>query len=156
MAKRKPSKLTTYLQESGALSTKNAVLIDAETKRFWSDYRRKWQQEKRKTQTVIDVYYTQVEMKVVLNAAKKHQLSIRSMIKKASLAYLNQQFVIVNEQGTNAIKTTLRLIHTELSYALDEERITEAKALALLQKVENLEQVILRHLESPNMKQNDH
>jgi len=139
------SALHTYLKEKGLEYT------EATVKQYWTEYRRKWQNQKRKEQKTYTIFCSKQEQAVFTKAAINHSLSITTLIKQSSLAYLKQQFLQIDSATISEIKQTLTLMYSSVIHTLDEERISQSQAIALLQKIESIEQTILLHIESPKL-----
>jgi len=140
------SALHTYLKEKGLEYT------EATVKQYWTEYRRIWQNQKRKEYKSYSVLCSKQEHAVFAKAALIHTVSVTTLIKQSSLAYLKQQFLQIDSTTISEIKQLLALMYSSVIHTLDEERISPLQANALLQKIESIEHTILLHIESPKLK----
>ena len=137
--------LHVYLKENGLEYSEQTV------RDYWAQYKRDWQNRKRKEQRHFTVFWTRKELTLLENAAQSHSLKITSLIKQTSLAYLQQRFIQPQSEALTEIRQALMLMLSTIINSLDEERLSPLKADELLKKIEGLEQAILAQLESPKL-----
>lgn len=115
---------------------------------YWRKYKAEWRKQKRREVKEFAVVYTAKELIVVNHAAKKHRISITKYIKESALAYANNRFLVVDVEGTHAIRELLSLCYNELQQISEYQEKSELLEL-LLKKVAILEKKVLERINNP-------
>ena len=147
------SSIYEYLEASGVLDTGTDTQIENARKAYWKEYRAAYQRQKRKEMNVFTVSFTNKEMRLLKPIVKKHNSSYTPFIKQATLAYLQQQFVIMDPESINQIRELLTRNFTTLQNF--EEQLPENHTHVSLTKIFSLlEQDINQILHNPNTLEN--
>jgi hypothetical protein len=129
------------------LETGTVDEIEAAKKKYWQEYRKKWNKQKRKEQKEIAVFYTTKEFQVIEAIAKKYRLSCSGFIKKSSLAICQKQSLVHNQEEMNDIKIILAKSYNSIQALSDENNISEQTGEKLMAKIESLEIAIMEKLQ---------
>lgn len=87
-----------YLEETGVLENGTDIEIKAAKRAYRKMYFRGYKREQRiqKPEYTINFSKENGEFETVLKGAKRHKLSVPSFVRQATLAYLNQTFLVPN------------------------------------------------------------
>ncbi|MFH2141273.1 MAG: hypothetical protein ABIJ97_02535 [Bacteroidota bacterium] len=98
MSKKTNSGLWEYLERTGILENGTDDEIKAARKTYRKEYLLKYKQKQRKHKPEFTVNFSNEkgEFYKVKNAAKNHKMTITSFIRKATIAYLNQKYIVPN------------------------------------------------------------
>lgn len=126
-----------YLEEAGVLENGIDAEINAAKRAYRKIYFRGYKREQRmqKPEYTISFAKDNGEFETVLKGARKHKLSVPSCVRQATLAYLNQTFLVPNRE---------QVAHLEqlLSDCLNEiQTIVRFKERFNFQREEKLEKI---------------
>ncbi len=79
------------------------------------DRKRKYLQELRRTYTRVDLMIPPEEAIVIQSAARKHGIKVGKLLRVATLAYLNQEFVVPDPEVVRALELQIRRIGTNIN-----------------------------------------
>lgn len=98
MSMKTNSGLWEYLERIGILENGTDDEIKAAKKTYRKEYLLKFKQKQRKHKPEFTVNFSNEkgEFYTVKNAAIKHKLTITAFVKRATLAYINQKFIVPN------------------------------------------------------------
>jgi hypothetical protein len=98
MSRKTNNGLWEYLEKLGILENGTDEEIKAAKKTYRKEYLLKFKQNQRKHKPEFTVNFSNEkgEYNKVESAAKNHKMTITAFIKKATIAYLNQKFIVPN------------------------------------------------------------
>ena len=132
-------KLHKYLIEKGLLHSKNIELKKAATNAYWKEYFKNWQKEKRTREHSYRIFLTKEEQRLFAQTAKHLNLKIIALIKQSAIAYVSKTTIKNNSVELQEIMQILSAGIAPIIHALDENRITENHANALLIKMDTIQ-----------------
>ena len=103
-----------FMEAKLNLSKASSGLIEEYKKRYWRMYFREYKRKRRENHTQFDVNLDKDEEVQISLAANKHNLSRTGYIKKASLAYSTNTFLVPDRIQIAEIQQTLNMIHQEV------------------------------------------
>lgn len=145
MGKRKnhTNKLAEYLAISG--------LPEAEARKvYWKNYKANWRRKRRKEQKEFTISFDPKELRLIAEDAKRHHRSITRFIKKASLSYCTQQFLVPDLDAVNQISQSLLLIYSQVQEMTEDNNLSENVGNTLMEKITFLEAEVLSKLTNPD------
>ena len=151
--KDKSSGVYKYLELSGVLDTGTSEDIERKRVEYWNIIKRKYKQEKRKTETEFKIYFTDTELQSINRASKFHRMSRTKYIKQATLAYANQKFLVPDQAAVNHITQLLSLNYSILQELT--EKVPFNLANELLRQMAGMEYQVLNALTAPPLKKSN-
>ena len=145
-----------FLELSGVLTTGSSEDIAQKRKEYWRNQKRIWKQERRKNETEFKICFTDTELKGIAKAASLHKMSRSRFIKQTALAYVGSGYVIPNIEELHKIKTALSLNYSALQEMVETDTVPYELGMELMQRIENLEQVVFEHLANSKSSGSDH
>jgi hypothetical protein len=119
--RKKPNSLWTYLEASGVLEKGS----DAEIKAVKREYRKKYYLNykrcirKEKPEYTICLSKKNGEYDRITNAAKQHKRTVTSFIRQATLAYIEQRFLLPNQSQIAELEILLSNCLNEIKLLVD-------------------------------------
>ncbi len=145
-----------FLEASGILEHGTNEDIQKVRKEYWALYRRQWRKDKRKKEQAFTISFTDTELKVISEGARKHKLSRTAFIKQAALAYVTQRYLVPDIESINAIKLLLTRNYSVLEEFFDMQIVPFDTGIALMQRIEDLEKHVIEQLVNPKLLESDH
>jgi hypothetical protein len=143
------SNIYAYLQSKGVLENGSHEEIQNARKKYWSEYKRNWRNEKRKKEKEFTISLNSDELKIFTKAAKGHEVSRTAFIKQAAFAYINTSFIIPDNIEIRKITQLLAMNYNSIQELIDEEKINTLAGKIVLEKMHELERDILPLLHNP-------
>ena len=138
-----------YLETCGVLNMGTDKEIEEARKEYWKKYRAMYQRQKRKEQNAFTVSFTKKEMRLLKPVVQKHHSNYTRFIKQATLAYIQQKFVVIDPASVNQIRELLTKDYTTLQN-IEERFPVDHSRVSLTKQFEVLEHEILQSLYNPN------
>jgi hypothetical protein len=135
--------LWAYLDECGVLEKGDEAAIKQAKKAYRKIYFTRYKQHKRKSHPEFTVSLSKEngDYQKIKTAAKEHKLSLPAFLKKATLAYLNEKYLIPDEEQLENIEILLSECLNEIQKIVKQrERIFWGKE----QKIRDIETIITR------------
>ena len=93
-----------------------AEVIESARKIYRAWYLKRYKKQHRNTHPECVTFFSEFEKTIIENAAEKHRMSKPEFVKKAAIAYINQQYLLPNEEKINAIEQYLAGLASEFSF----------------------------------------
>ncbi len=129
--------LIEYLDQSGVLELGDELAIKAAKKAYRKNYQRAYKRHQRNRRKEYQIQLSKEENKRISEAAKKHHLSPSKFIKKAALAYLQNEYVIPDNEQIAQLEYLLSVAYSSISQIA-------GKTPQLTQDYERLSRIIER------------
>ena len=142
------SGLWAYLESSGVLNGPEEGIAMAR-KKYWSDFRARWRKQRRKEMKEFTVYFSPADLKVIAKAAVRHKMSRTGYIKRATLSYTDQVFLIPDLIEVRRISQLLAMTYNLLQQMMEEEKLSSQIGKTLQKKIDALEHEVLIRLKNP-------
>ena len=159
MSKRN-SKMWEYLESLGILERGTVEEIEAAKKTYRKKYLLEFKQKQRshKPEFTINFSKDKGEFEKVEREAKKHQLTITSFIHLATLAYINQTYLVPNTQQIaqleQVLSDCLNEIQTIVKFKEKYHWERDKKLETIEKRIEKLEQQIVEVFRHPPLLSN--
>ncbi len=137
------SGLHAYLESLGVLSGTHED-IQAARKAYWKKRKRELAQDKREREHSFIVWLTDIQLRSVAEAAHDYGVSRTAFIKRSALSVAEKKRYVVNSVLVAELTTLLRLNYTALERVFDTCTLPEDVGIAVIERIEYLEQEILR------------
>lgn len=144
-----PQNVYQYLESIGILEQGTEEEISAAKKHYWATYKAAWRKAKRSTETEFITSWTDDELQILDNAAKRHHISRTRFIKQATLAYINSIFIVPDSKAVRNIAQLIGLTLNSLQELIDSENISTAEGKQAIEHFYSLEHTILSTLHNP-------
>jgi len=158
---KKKSNIWYYLDALGVLENGTDEEIKAAKKAYRKDYFLRYKQHQRanKPEFTINFSNENGEYKKVKREAEKHRMTVTAFIRSATLAYLNQSFLVPNPDQVATLEQTLAECLNEIQKLVGEkERYSwsrDEKFSAIEKRIEKLESDIESIFRNPPLIKND-
>lgn len=140
MKKEKNNALSDHLHRMGILGNGSPEQIQKEKNAYWKEYRRQYSQKKRKEEKSYTISFTQKEHLSIKKAAK--HLTCTEFIRDSALSKANSKDNRITQEQYNSIIELLSLSYTIIQSQEDEERITPAHSLPILNLLQSVEDLL--------------
>lgn len=146
-----------YLDQVGILENGTDAEIKAAKKAYRKNYFRGYKREQRmqKPEYTISFAKDNGDFETVLKGARKHKLSVPSFIRQATLAYINQTFIVPNREEVahleQLLSDCLNEIQTIVRFKEQFNFQREEKLEKIEKRIEKLEQDIDRLFRYPKL-----
>lgn len=137
-----------YLETCGVLETGTDKELEEARKEYWKKYRATYQRQKRKEQNAFTVLFNKKEMRLLKPVVQKHHSNYTRFIKQATLAYIQQQFVVIDPASVNQIRELLTKNYTTIQN-IEERFPVGYSRVSLTKQFADLEQEIQQALYNP-------
>lgn len=117
-------------------------------------YQRDYQRQRRKERPTVCISLSKIEYRQLEQAAKKHQLSIGSFLRASAFCYLNQTYLVPNQQQITELREYLALMGYGIQQLTEKAQSTNLDTLVdgyqeLHGRVISLEQMVYEKLTHP-------
>ncbi len=146
---KKKSGLYAYLNSAKVLENGSDQDIALARKKYWSEYRAKWRQQRRKEIKELLTEWNPRELHILTAAARKHNKSRSRFIKACCFSYINNRYIVPDSFAINTIKQYLAMNYNALKKLFDENRIPYQTGSQLMQQISELERSVSIQLENP-------
>jgi hypothetical protein len=150
MKGKKKSGLWEYLSKSGALDAGPEAIALAKAA-YYRRYRKEWIASKRRACRKFTVYLEAEEWRTINTGAKASKRSITRFLKEASLAYLQQRYLVPDVALVGSVHGQLAMINAGLGQLFDRSFVNYQDYRQLAGMVRTLEQLVLQELVSPQL-----
>lgn len=141
--------LIEYLDQSGVLEQGDELGIKAAKKAYRKSYQRAYKRHQRSQRKEYQIQLTKEENKHICEAAKKHQLSPSAFIKKATLAYLQQVYVVPDNERVAQLEYLLSIAYSSINQITGKTPQLSHDYERLSQIIEQLEREVTQALRHP-------
>lgn len=122
-----------------------------QTYRKW--YKRQHQRQRRKERKRLEIFPSDRELNLIQRQAKKHHLAASSFALKAIMAYLQQLYIVPDEEEIKSLQLALHKIGTninQIAFQANKNKFADTHSIRLLnQQLSRLEQLIIQKLSQP-------
>ena len=149
--------LWNYLNELGVLEKGSDEEIKAAKKQYRLKYFIEYRRQYRKNKSEYSVYYSKQngEHNRIIQAAKKHNLTPTAFIHLSSLAYIDKQYIVPNQEQVTRLEQLLADCLNEIKVLVSrKERFfwdKEQKLTAIEKRIEKLEAQINSVFRNPSL-----
>jgi hypothetical protein len=117
-------------------------------------YKADWRRNSRKEKKEFAVSFSPAEVKALSEAARRHRRSRTRYIHDACIAYSDKRYLVPDILAVSQIRELLALNYTAIQNLFDENLLPYQTGIALLQRMEELERIVLASLQQPPEKEN--
>ncbi|MEM7368708.1 MAG: hypothetical protein AAF587_08890 [Bacteroidota bacterium] len=145
-----------YLESIGVLENGSPEEIRAAKAEFKKLYQKEYRRQRRASHPETTVTLPKDEWSYLSKEAKRHHLTLPKFLRKSSLAYLKQEYIVPNPQAVARIEQLLSLAQTDTLIIakhlrqLGHETLAEAYD-ALSDRYTRLEQKLSQLLRQPSL-----
>lgn len=145
--------LKSYLLACGVLENGTKKDIKAAKKKYRQIYQKQYQQDYQKRVIRKKIQFTKKEFKHIERLAKQHKQGIAPFLKSCIFGYLEQVFVVPDEEEVRQLELSIRRIGTNINqiarHTNREHRVGEETIKGIQQQIRGLEQRISTALRQP-------
>jgi hypothetical protein len=158
MRKNASGGLWKYLDELGVLEKGSDEEIKAAKRKYKKGYIFRYKQEQRKKKPEYSIAFSKEngELERILNAAKRHHMSIMAFVAKASLAYLDKTYIVPDRMQVAQLQQLLSECLNEIRTLVSRKELffwdKENKLHAIERRIEKLEGEIHEVFYNPPLK----
>ncbi|HRF75747.1 MAG TPA: hypothetical protein PLJ00_03280 [Chitinophagales bacterium] len=143
------SNVNSYLRATGILEHGTHDQIQAARKKYWSEYKRKWRNEKRKKEKEFTISLDAEQQKIIAQVSKSHKLSRTAFMKSAIFGYINTTFIVPDSHEVKKISQLLAMTYNSIQELFEENGIDTLSVKELLERLAELEREVLPKLHNP-------
>lgn len=141
--------LIEYLDQNGVLELGDELAIKAAKKAYRKSYQRAYKRHQRSQRKEYQIQLNKEENKHISETAKKHQLSPSKFIKKAALAYLQNKYVVPDNERIAQLEYLLSLAYSSMHQIAEKTPQLSHDYERLSQIIEKLETEVTQALRYP-------
>ena len=145
-----------WLEENGFLEEHISETQLNQGKRMYRRiYNREYQRQRRKERPVVRISLSQSEYQTLQEAAHAHHRPLSSFLKESTIAYLNQTYLVPDEERLIEFREYLALMRYDIqriSEQLGNEPSSETGEgiyASLLERIEGIESALIKALAHP-------
>ena len=138
-----------FLLTRGVLEKGTDQEIQNARREYWKEYKRKWRNEKRKTEKELTASFNSEELKLLTQEAKRHKMSRTQFMKQTSLAYISKNYIVPNIYEVKQIAQLLSMTYNSMQDLVDENKVSSNIGRNSLEIIYQLEREILPILHNP-------
>lgn len=95
-------------------------VVEKARKIFRTWYMRQYKKKRRRTHPECVVFFSEFEDFTISETAEKHQMNKPEFVRKAAIAYINQKYLLPNEQLISSVESLLSILASEFSFYADQ------------------------------------
>lgn len=144
-----------FLEKEGVLDKADPKALEAAKRKYKTHYQREYRRKRRKQRPEFNVSFSADDIVLITREAVRHSLSVTAYIQKATVAYLQKEYLVPNhkevaqlEQHLSRIHSDIQLIANSHSTNLLSQTLDYRK---LLQRVAQAEQYVTDTLRHPKV-----
>jgi len=141
--------LIEYLNQNGVLELGDELAIKAAKKAYRKSYQRAYKRRQRSQRKEYQIQLSKEENKLVCESAKKHQLSPSKFIKKAALAYFQNEYLVPDNERIAQLEYLLSIAHSFINQMAENTRQLTRDYERLSRIIERLEREVTQALRYP-------
>jgi len=141
--------LIEYLDQSGVLELGDELAIKAAKKAYRKSYQRAYKRHQRSQRKEYQIQLSKDKNKRISEAAKKHQLSPSKFIKKAVLAYLQNEYVVPDNERIAQLEYLLSVAYSSINQIAESTPQLTLDYERLSKTIERLEREVTQTLRYP-------
>jgi len=141
--------LIEYLDQNGVLELGDELAIKAAKKAYRKSYQRAYKRHQRSQRKEYQIQLSKEENKLICEAAKKHHLSPSAFIKKAALAYLQNEYVVPDNQRIAHLEYLLSVAYSSIHQIAENTPQLSSDYEQLNRIIERLEREVTQALRHP-------
>lgn len=134
-----------YLDAIGVLETGTEEDIEVARKKYWTEYKRQWKKEMKKSRKSFEIFLTLKEANIITQEAKKNHTSTTNYIKQSALT---NRGGIVDHVVIGEFRELLFLHHSALETLIENNMNAPEIDFTTFEEILNMEEQILEFLVS--------
>ena len=141
--------LIEYLDQSGVLELGDEHAIKAAKKAYRKSYQRAYKRHQRSQRKEYQIQLSKEENKRICETAKKHQSSPSAFIKKAALSYLQNEYVVPDNERIAQLEYLLSMAYSSINQIAGKTPQLSHDYEKLSRIIERLERKVTQALRYP-------
>jgi len=141
--------LIEYLDQNGVLEHGDDLAIKAAKKAYRKSYQRAYKRHQRSQRKEYQIQLSKEENKRICEQAKKHQLSSSKFIKNAALAYLQNEYLVPDNERIAQLEYLLSVAYSSIRQVAEKSPQLSHDYEQLSKTIERLEREVTQALRHP-------